>query len=152
MSKPAPLTIEHVQDGAGQQRLRRLLPVIAPVARAFPVDQHVGDILHVAHFLLAGAHFEQRFEPGRVGIGRIEQQAIREAGAPAGRELPVLALDVVDDGGAGSGQQRRQDQADALARACRCHGDNALRPMDSVQNCSYGRNWPIEERGGFRGI
>jgi hypothetical protein len=83
MSKPAPLTIEHVQDGAGQERLRRLPPVIAPVARPFPVDQHVGDILHVAHLVLAGTHFEQRFEPGRVGIGRIEQQAIREAAAPS---------------------------------------------------------------------
>ena len=60
------------------------------------------------------------------GIGGIEQQAGGEAAAPAGGELPVLALDVVDDGGAGPGQQRRHHQADALAGARRRHGEDVL--------------------------
>ena len=37
----------------------------------------------------------------RARVGRIEQQAMREPRAPAGGQLPVLALDVVDDRGPG---------------------------------------------------
>ncbi len=108
--------VEHVQDGAGQQRVRRLLPVIAPFLGPFRIDQDVGDVLHVAHLLRALAHLEQRIEAGGEGIGRIEQQAMGELGAPAGGEHPVLALDVVHDGRAGPGQQGGHHQADALAR------------------------------------
>ena len=39
----------------------------------------------------------------------------REARPPARGQLPVLALDVVDDGGPRPGEQRRDDQADAFA-------------------------------------
>ena len=64
---------------------------------------------------VAAAHLEQRVVARRARVGRIEQQAVREARAPAGGQLPVLALDVVDDRRAWPGQQRRHDQADALA-------------------------------------
>ena len=47
------LRVEHVQDGAGEQRVRGLLPVVAPLACPFRVDQDVGDVLHVAHLLEA---------------------------------------------------------------------------------------------------
>ena len=93
---------------------------------AFRVDQDVGDVLHIAHLVSALAHLEQRIEAGRQRVGRIEQQAVRELGAPAGGQLPVLALDVVDDGGAGPGQQGGQDQADALAGPGRCHRQHML--------------------------
>ena len=74
------------------------------------------------------------------GAGGIEQQAVREPGAPAGGELPVLALDVVDDGRAGPGQERGQHQAHALARS-----GSALRPgrapdrRGAGSGCSRGR-------------
>ena len=42
---------------------------------------------------------------------RTREKLAREAGG----ELPVLALDVMDDGRARPGEQRRHDQADALA-------------------------------------
>ncbi len=44
----------------------------------------------------------------------------------AGGELPVLPLDVVDDGRARPGQQRRHDQADALARTGRGEAQDML--------------------------
>ena len=49
--------------------------------------------------------------------------------AKAGGELPVLALDVVDDGRAGPGQQRRHDQADALAATRRREAQHMLGPV-----------------------
>ena len=75
---------------------------------------------------VAAAHLEQRIVARGARIGRIEQQAVREARAPAGGQLPVLALDVVNDGGAWPGQQRRNDQADALAGTRRREGHHML--------------------------
>jgi hypothetical protein len=74
----------------------------------------------------ARAARRERIETGGAGIGGIEQQAGGEAAAPASGELPVLALDVVDHGGAGPGQHRRHHQADALAGAGRRHGEDVL--------------------------
>src|SRR3546814_2721530 len=81
--------------------------------------------------LLVGSlsYLEQRVVAGRARVGRVEQQAVREALSPAGRELPVLALDVVDDGGTGPGQQRRDHEANALARARRREGHDVLRAI-----------------------
>ncbi len=70
--------IEHMQDGADQERMARLLPVIAPLERAFGIDQDVRDVLHVAYFMRAAPHFEQRVVRGGASIGRVEQQAMRE--------------------------------------------------------------------------
>src|SRR3546814_19303093 len=42
-----------------------------------------------------------------------------EARSPSGRQLPVLALDVVDDRRAGPAQQRRDNEPDALPAAGR---------------------------------
>src|SRR3546814_6546991 len=49
-----------------------------------------------------------------------------ERQAPAGGELPVLPLDVVDDRRAGPAQQGRNDEADALARPGRREGHDML--------------------------
>src|SRR3546814_3674222 len=71
------------------------------------IDQNVGDILYVAHLPLTAPHFEQRIVGGRLRVRRVEQQHASMPGAKAGRKLPVLALDVVDDGRARPSQQRR---------------------------------------------
>ena len=90
--------VEHMQDGADQQRVRSLLPMVAAFECAFGIDQDVRDVLHIAHLMRAAPDFQQRVVRGRFRIGRVEQQAVREARAPAGRDVPVLALDVVNDG------------------------------------------------------
>src|SRR3546814_8133724 len=98
------------------QAVAGLLPVVPPLQRPFGVDQDVADVLDVADLVGSLSYLEQRVVAGRARVGRVEQQAVREALSPAGRELPVLALDVVDDGGTGPGQQRRDHEANALAR------------------------------------
>ena len=50
-------------------------------------------------------------------------------GAEAGGELPVLALDVMDDRRARPGQERRDDEADAFARSRRREAQHMLRPI-----------------------
>ena len=109
------LGIEDMQDDAHEEGVARLLPMIAPLQRSLRVDQDVGDVLHVADFRRAFAHFEQWVVARAVRIGRIEQEAMGELRPPSRRQLPVLALDVVYDRRRGPGQQRRQDKADALA-------------------------------------
>ena len=49
--------------------------------------------------------------------------------AEAGSELPVLALDVVDDRRAGPGQQRGDDEADALAAPGRREAQDMFRSV-----------------------
>jgi hypothetical protein len=120
------LGVEDMQDRADQQRVRGLLPMVPALETAFGIDQHVGDILHVAHLPLAAPYFQQRVVGGRRGVGRIEQQHSPMPRAEAGGELPVLALDVVDDRGARPGQQRRYDQSDALARTGRREAQHML--------------------------
>ena len=120
------LRVEDMQDGADEQRVAGLLPMVAAFERAFGIDQDVGDVLDVADLVRALPHLEQRVVAGRARIGRIEQQAVRELRPPAGCQLPVLALDVVNDGRAGPGQQGRDDEADALARARRRKGHDVL--------------------------
>src|SRR3546814_15428978 len=52
---------------------------------------------------------------------------MREARAPAGGDLPVFALDVVDDGRRGPGQQSRHHQTDTFARARGREGQDVFR-------------------------
>ena len=65
-------------------------------------------------------------EARRRGAGGIEQRAVREPGAPAGGELPVLALDVMDDSRPGAGQERGEDEAHALAGPGRRRREHVL--------------------------
>src|SRR3546814_3053672 len=69
--------------------------------------------------MLAARNLQQRIIFGRSWIGGIEQQRMTEARSPSGRQLPVLALDVVDDRRAGPAQQRRDNEPDALPAAGR---------------------------------
>jgi hypothetical protein len=119
--------VEHVQDGADQQRMAGLFPMVALLQRAFGIDQDVRDVLHVAHFMRATADFQQWVVGRRLRIGRVEQQAMREARAPTGGDLPVLALDVVDDGGRGPAQQGGHHQAHTFAAARWREGQNVFR-------------------------
>ena len=43
------LRVEDVQDGADQERMAGLFPVVPALERPFGVDQHIGDVLDVAH-------------------------------------------------------------------------------------------------------
>src|SRR3546814_3182141 len=63
----------------------------------------------------AAPHFEQGIVGRRSRVGRIEQQDPVETRAEACGQLPVLALDVMDDGRPRPGQQRRDHKPDALA-------------------------------------
>lgn len=116
--------VEDVEDGADQQRMAGLLPMVAPFQRPFGIDQNIGDILDIADFAGPAADFEQRIVAGRGRVGRIEQQAMGEARAPACAHLPILALDVMDDGRTRPAQKRRNDQTDALAAAGRREDDD----------------------------
>jgi hypothetical protein len=120
------LGVEHVQDGSGQQGMRRLLPVVAPLLGTFRVHQDVGDVLHVPNLVRALAHLEQRVEPGGQRVGGIEQEAMREPGAPICCQHPILALDVMHDRRARPRQKRGQHEADAFGRARRRDHEDVL--------------------------
>ncbi|MOA39481.1 hypothetical protein D3C78_1612660 [compost metagenome] len=107
--------VEHVQDGADQQRMAGLFPVVAALQGAFRIDQDVGDVLHIAYLVRAAPDLQQRVVGGRRRIGRVEQQAMGETRAPTGGEVPVLALDVMDDRRGRPGEQGWDHQANALA-------------------------------------
>ena len=68
------------------------------------------------------------------------------AGAEAGGEGPVLALDVVDDGGARPGQQRGHDEADALAGTRGREAQNVLGAVMAeirpIQLTKHDAVWP----------
>ena len=66
--------VEHMENGADQQGMAGLLPMVAPLQRSLGVDQHVSDILDIAHLPLAAANLQQRIVGGRLRVGRIEQQ------------------------------------------------------------------------------
>ena len=75
--------------------------MIAPLERAFGIDEDVGDILDVAYLVVAAADLEQRVV-GRADLDRSDRTGgSPKARAPAGGQLPILALDVVDDGRTG---------------------------------------------------
>ena len=103
--------------------------MIAFLQRTLGVDQDVSDVLDVAHLPLAAPHFEQRIVGGRFRIGGVEQQHPTVLRAEAGGELPVFALDVVDDDGARPGQQGWDDEADTLAGSGRSKTQNMLRSV-----------------------
>src|SRR5690606_27493705 len=52
--------IEDMEDGADQESVAGLLPVIAFLEGAFGVDQDVGDVLDVADLPLAAPNLKQR--------------------------------------------------------------------------------------------
>ncbi len=113
------LRIENMQDRADQQAMAGLFPMITLVEAAFGIDQNIRDVLHVADFPLPLPHLQQRIVGRRSGVRGIEQQDAAVLRAKAGRQRPVLALDVVDDAASRPCQQRRHHQPDALTAAGR---------------------------------
>ena len=107
------------------------------------IDQDIGDVLDVADFPFAFAHFKQWIVAGTLGISWVEQQAMRELRPEASRQLPVLALDIVDDGGVWPGQKRRDDKTHTFARTGRGEGQNMLWSiMAEIVSPSLPRNTP----------
>ena len=120
------LGIEDVQDSADEKRVTGLLPVVPLFERPFGIDQDVGDVLNVANLPFSAADLEQRIVGGRLRVGRVEEQHPAVPCAEAGGELPVLTFDIVNDGGARPGQQRRHHEADALAGTGRGEAEHML--------------------------
>jgi len=73
------LGVKDVKDHANEQRVAGFFPMGAAFKRALGVDQNVGDILDVPHFRGTLAHLKKWIVPGAPPVGRVEQQAMREA-------------------------------------------------------------------------
>ena len=99
------------------------------VQRPFWVDQDVGDVLDVANLPFAAAHLEQRIVGSGFCVGRVKEQHAAVPGAEAGGELPVLALDVVNNRRARPGQQRGHNEANTLAASGGREAQNMFRPI-----------------------
>ena len=65
--------------------------MIAALETAFGIDQHVRDILHVAHLPLSVTHLQQRIVGGRGGVGWIEQEHAAVA-RPKGRAVSAATV------------------------------------------------------------
>src|ERR1019366_6688978 len=91
------LGIEDMQDRSDQERMAGFLPMVPAFQRTLGIDQNVGDVLHIAHLGVAAPDLEQRIASRGFRIRRVEQKYPAEPAAPARREGPVLALDVVDN-------------------------------------------------------
>ena len=95
------LGVEHMQDGADQQRVAGLLPVVPPFERAFRVDQDVGDVLDVAHLPFAAAHLQQRIVGGaRALVGSNSRTRPNRARQPAVsvQFSPLMSWTIADPG------------------------------------------------------
>ena len=89
--------VKHMQDRAYQQRVAGLLPVIALFQGSFRIDEHVRNVLDIAHLPFTAANLQQRIIGGRSSVGRIEQQDPAMLGAETRGQIPVLALDVMNN-------------------------------------------------------
>jgi len=65
--------VEDVEDGADEQRVAGLFPVVTPLDRALGVDQNVGDVLDIANLLGAAPDLEKRVVRCRACVRWIEQ-------------------------------------------------------------------------------
>ena len=120
------LGVEYVEDGADQQGVTGLFPMVAAFERSLRIDQDIGDVLDVPDFPFAASDFKQGVIGCRVGIGRIEQQHSAMPGAKTRRQCPVLAFDVMDDTAIRPGQQGRHDQTHPLPGPCRREAEDML--------------------------
>jgi hypothetical protein len=73
------LGVEDVEDRGDKKRMRGLLPMVAPLERAFRIDQDVGDVLDVADFLGAAADLEQRIVARRPAAARASAWSFRRS-------------------------------------------------------------------------
>lgn len=118
--------MESTPDRAHQERVAGLFPVVAALQRPFRIDQHIGDVLGVTDLPFAASDLEQGIVGRARRIGGIEEQHPPKPRPPAGGQGPVLALDIVDDGRTGPGQQCGYDKPDTLAAAGRRETEDVL--------------------------
>ena len=123
------LRVENMQDEPDQERMRGAVPVVAD-AVAVRVDEDIGDVLRVAHFLIAHPDLEQRVVPRARAVRargiELETEAAELATPPARREHPVLSLHVVDEHRVRPGEQVRHDERDAFAAPSRGEDEDVL--------------------------
>ena len=65
-----------MQDQRHQKLAGLLVPDVHRVLRAGRVDQHLDDVLRIAHLVVAFANLKERIESGAVGLVGIEEQAV----------------------------------------------------------------------------
>ena len=119
--------VADVQDHSGSDGSRGILPIALLRAVLAGADDHVGDVLGVAHIPRSEeANFGERIKPGTAGLlnRRKLEAEVALLRAEAGCLGPVLALDVIDHGRFRPGQQRRNDQADTFAGTRRREREN----------------------------
>src|ERR1019366_5974101 len=113
--------VADVQNHSRRNGRRGILPVALLRAVLASADDHVRDILGVAHIARReDPHLAQRIESGTgllLDRRKLEAEMALLA-AETGRFRPVLTLDVVDHGTLFPRQQRRNHQADAFSAAC----------------------------------
>ena len=90
------------------------------------IHENVRNVLDIAYFAMALTYFHQRIEMRRGHIGRIEPQTMRELRAPAGGQLPVLALDVMHQNRMRPGEQGWDNKAHTLAGSGRRKGHDMI--------------------------
>ena len=143
--------VKQMEDGPGQQRGPGLDPVVVEPL-AVRIDHHVHDVLHVLGFVhRAQPHLLKRvvLDAGAGGVGRIELEAdLPQALARARGKLPILALEVVDQGRVWPGQQGRNHHADALAAPRGRHHQHMARA--AVAQISIRARFPDRSRPGAR--
>jgi len=83
-----------MQDRADQQRVARLLPVIAAFECAFRIDQDIGDVLNVTDLVRAFPHFEQWVVTRGTRIGRVEEEAVEKSDSASRPSAASSRLDV----------------------------------------------------------
>jgi hypothetical protein len=91
------LGMEHVQNDADQDLFGRTVPEILMAPIAGGIDDDLDDVLHVAHFIGAAAHLEQRIEGGGVLARWRKAQHRPERLAEAGRSGKAVAVVAVGE-------------------------------------------------------
>lgn len=82
---------------------------------ALGINENVRDVLNITDFPFSLPHFQKRIVSCRMHIGWIEQKGSAMTGPEACGQIPVLALDVMDNTASRPGQQRRHNEAHAFA-------------------------------------
>lgn len=120
-----------------------LAPMVAE-ALALGVDEDGGDVLRVADLVLrAQADLLEGVVRGDAGFGARGVEAEHEMACvllpPAGGERPGFALRVVDHDGIGPAEERRENEADALAAPGRGEREDVLGSgVPEVVECALG--------------
>ena len=135
------LGVEDMQDGAGEQAVGGRLPVVARVLLAGGVDEDIGDVLGIAHLVPTFADFQERIEAERIEGRRLEAPDVAELAAPARGERPIFSLDVVDEDRVRPAEERRDDQADALARSGGGEAEDVLGAVMADEAARFAERW-----------